>query len=118
MIQGNFNHEIQILSLRKSDDFGGFDGVVVGADWMLTSNRVNYPDTKLETYGQTTFDIKEETVGIGSTFIPFEDLNDEIVLKWIIDDGICNNLKRQNQQMLTKEHLFPVNNPSNLPWSN
>ncbi len=119
MIQGNFNHELQILSIQKSSDFDGFDDVVVSADWVLFSNHVDYPDTKMESYGQSFFNVKQETVGIGSEFVSFEDLTEEIIVNWIIQNkDHCNNMKRQHQAMLTKEYLFPKSNSSNLPWTN
>jgi len=119
MIQGNYNHDIRIISIKKSNDFDGLENVVIGADWILTSNHINYPDTTMETYGQETFNLSPETVGIGTAFINFEDLTEEIVAGWVHgNSGSCRNMKRQHQSFLNRQYLNPNQDQSNLPWSN
>jgi hypothetical protein len=90
------------------------DGVVVTANWraVLTEPKENSSNGVYETsvYGTCSFDQKDPS---DPSFIPFEDLTEEIIVGWVIKKSGKEIEATLNEQMTALKNPPVV---SRLPW--
>lgn len=97
-----------IVQLDCKPEIDGMQDYVVAVHWRYG---IQYQEIKTDTYGVQSFQVNE-----GSTFIPYEDLTEDIVIGWL--EGSLNvpamqeSLIKQLEEILNPPIIYPP-----LPWA-
>lgn len=98
-----------IVQLDCKPELEGMQDYVVAVHWRYGIEQGEY---KTDTYGVQSFQVTE-----GSTFIPYEELTEEIVIGWLTDsldvETMQNNLQIALNDLINPPIIYPP-----LPWLN
>ena len=102
----------EVTSIKVKDE-GSFTNAVVQTYWKKIGTDENGNEGTFS--GATPF--TTTTMPAGNTFVPFEELTEEMVLEWI-KDVVVNDNERQIKEQIAKQihdKITPVTEAS-LPW--
>lgn len=111
----DFIHEISITEITKDLVNNNFNDVIIHCRWSLKTYHKDHLDVIEYFSGATPFKINDSD--LENSFIPFEDLTEEIVVSWV--KSHAPNLimiKKQNQKNIEKRIFAETRSIISNPW--
>jgi hypothetical protein len=90
-------YDLKIERIKYITELNSFKNVIIGIDWVY-----NYKETQLS----GTLEIKEPSY---DNFIIFEDVNEEILIQWILDMTDIDNkhlLVKNSEESIKDENIL------------